>query len=154
MRGFGAPRDPARDLSLHVSVLAGPLKGTVVLPVGSAGDPAHATHWRWRTGAPGGAPAPRSAHRDDRLLEAEAPASDKAMTAVMEVVGYRFDRSRRVMAGDRRVQEHRPVGHVIYDKQKVSADGAIKPGESRKQKYQRRGEYELREESSPTCAAT
>ena len=155
MRGFGVRLATLLAMSLcTVPVLAGPLKGTVVLPVGfKPATQRHPTHWRVENGVlPVAHPL-----RDPRtemivyLEGGKAPASDKVQTAVMEVVGYRFDPyCVAVLAGGTvEFKNSGRVGHVIYDKQKVMPPTAIKPGESRKQKYHAEGEYELREEEFP-----
>ena len=155
MRGFGVRLATLVAISLcTLPVLAGPLKGTVVLPVGfKPATQRHPTHWRVENGVlPVAHPL-----RDPRtemivyLEGGKAPAADKPQTVVMEVVGYRFDPyCVAVLAGG--IVEFKNTGrvsHVIYDKQKVMTPGSIKPGESRKQKYHAEGEYEIREEEFP-----
>jgi len=155
MRGFRVRLATLVAISMcTLPVLAGPLKGTVVLPTGFKPAPQrHPTHWRVQNGVlPIAHPL-----RDPRtemivyLEGGKAPTPDKPQTAVMEVVGYRFDPyCVAVLAGGTvEFKNTGRVSHVIYDKQKVMTPGSIKPGESRKQKYHAEGEYEIREEEFP-----
>jgi hypothetical protein len=155
MRGFGVRLATLVAISMcTLPVLAGPLKGTVVLPTGfKPATQRHPTHWRVANGVlPVAHPL-----RDPRtemivyLEGGKAPVPDKPQTALMEVVGYRFDPyCVAVMAGGTvEFKNTGRVSHVIYDKQKVMTPGSIKPGESRKQKYHAEGEYEVREEEFP-----
>jgi plastocyanin len=155
MRGFGVRVATLVAISCcTLPVVAGPVKGTVTLP--ASFKPAaqrHATHWRVENGVL------QVAHplRDPRtemivyLEGGKAPTPDKPQTAVMEVVGYRFDPyCVAILAGGTvEFKNTGRVSHVIYDKQKVMTPGGIKPGESRKQRYHAEGEYELREEEFP-----
>lgn len=155
MRAFGVRLATLVAVSLcSLPALAGDLKGTVVLPAGfKPAKQRHPTHWRAENGVlPIAHPL-----RDPRtemivyLEGGKAPTPDKPQTVVMEISGYRFDPyCVAVLAGGTvEFKNTGRVGHVIYDKQKVMAPGAIKPGESRKQKYHAEGEYDIREEEFP-----
>ena len=155
MRRFGVRIATLVAISVcSLPVLAGGLKGTVVLPAGFKPPKArHPVHWRVENGVlPIAHPL-----RDPRtemivyLEGGKAPAPDKPQTVVMEINGYRFDPyCVAVLAGGTvEFKNTGRVSHVIYDKQKVMSPGSVRPGESRKQKYHAEGEYELREEEFP-----
>ena len=155
MRGFGVRLATLVAISFcSLPVLAGGLKGTVVLPTGfKPAKQRHPVHWRVENGVlPIAHPL-----RDPRtemivyLEGGKAPVPEKPQTAVMEVVGYRFDPyCVPILAGGTvEFKNTGRVSHVIYDKQRVMTPGSIKPGESRKQKYHAEGEYEIREEEFP-----
>jgi plastocyanin len=133
--------------------LAGTVRGTIQLP--PAFKPAtarHTTFWRVENGALPIAPPLRDPRLDMIVIldGGKAPPVTEA-TAVMEINGYRFDPGVVVVVAGGTV-EFKNTGrtaHVIHDKHKVLAAGAVKPGESRKQRYHAEGEYTVRAEEFP-----
>ncbi|HEY3358392.1 MAG TPA: hypothetical protein VGQ83_34405 [Polyangia bacterium] len=159
MRRFGVRAATLVVVSLvGLPAIAALLRGTVALPAGfkPAAAAHHTTYWKVENGVLPIAPPLRDP-RTDMIAYLEGgkvpPAGEQ--TAVIELNGYRFDPPVVALAAGSTV-EFKNTGrtaHVIYDQQKVMSQGAVKPGESRKQKYHAEGEYEVREEEFPHMRA-